>query len=63
MTKSIIITKRVGNLLSFFNKNFNYSHKYGFSPENPEIKGFPTRYVYVSDRLEELLKENGRKRI
>ena len=53
MTKSIIITKRVGNLLSFFNKNFNYSHKYGFSPENPEIKGFPTRYVYVSDRVEE----------
>lgn len=56
MTKSIIIARR-GELVDFFNKNFNHSHKYGFSPENPEIKGFPTRYVYVSDRLEELLKE------
>jgi hypothetical protein len=49
--------KKGWELVDFFNENFNYNHKYGFSPENPEIKGFPTRYVYVSDRLEELLKE------
>lgn len=45
-------------LVKFFNENFGYNHEYGVLPENPSIKGFPTRYVYVSDRLEELISLN-----
>ena len=45
-------------LVKFFNENFGYNHEYGVLPENPSIKGFPTRYVYVSDRLEELISFN-----
>ena len=45
-------------LVKFFNENFGYNHEYGVSPENPSIKGFPTRYVYVSYRLEELIRLN-----
>ena len=42
-------------LVKFFNKNFGYNHEYGVSPENPSTEGFPTRYIYVSDRLEKLI--------
>lgn len=42
-------------LVKFFNENFGYNHEYGVSPKNPSTEGFPTRYVYVSDILEELI--------
>ena len=45
-------------LVKFFNINFGFNHEYGVLPENPSIKGFPTRYIYVSDLLEELISFN-----
>lgn len=45
-------------LVKFFNENFGYNHEYGVSPKNPSTEGFPTRYIYVSDILEELISFN-----
>ena len=45
-------------LVKFLNINFGFNHEYGVLPENPSIKGFPTRYIYVSDLLEELISFN-----
>jgi len=45
-------------LVKFFNKNFGYNHEYGVSPKNPSTEGFTTRYIYVSDILEELISFN-----
>lgn len=45
-------------LVKFFNENFGYNHEYGVSPKNSSTEGFPTRYIYVSDILEELISFN-----
>lgn len=49
-TEDLYVYKKGSQLVTFFNRYYNLNEKYG--------AGFPSRWIYVYDKLVQLVKEN-----